>query len=176
MKNTWLFSSAIAFIILMASCRSVPPSVIGTDTRAGLETLSGQVTEIASQAASIDLGVDTVAKDLEGLALTAPDALREDIRVIQSKVTMIAGLTEAHKGATAGAVKATGEVKDGFEDDMKKVAVQGVEKARAEVKAERAKGQRNVAWVIMAGIGVAGGVAIWLKFRSGILGVMKKLI
>lgn len=176
MKRAWFILCAIALLVLMVSCQSVPSSVIGTETRAGIDDLKDQTKDIASQADAIDSGVDSVAQDLEDLEKDAPDALRPEIRAIQEKVTIIAAQTEAHKEATAGTAKVAADTKDSFEDDMGKVAVLGAEKAEAEVKVEKATGQRNVAWLILGGLGIVGIVLIWLKFKTGILGITNKLL
>lgn len=165
MKRTWLLFGALVLIVLMISCQSVPSSVIGTDTRAGIDNLKDQTKDIASQAAAIDSGVDTVAQDLAALETAAPDALKGDIRAIQAQVTTLAGLTEAHKGVSAGTAKVVADTKNSFEEDMGDVAVLGAEKAAAEIGEQKAI-QKSYLFGIIALICIVALVAfLYLKFK-----------
>jgi hypothetical protein len=169
------FIFLIAIGTLFISCQTVPPSVIGSETRDKIDTLKTQTETIANQASAIDAGVDTVASDMTTLEAKIPDELKTEYHAIQTKIALVAGLTETHKAATVETVKEALEVKTSFEGDMTKTAVLAYEKAKAETKAAKSTGQRNVAWIILAVIGIAGGVLVWIKCKTGILGVVSKV-
>lgn len=151
--------------LVLTSCGTVAPSLIGVDTRSGIDDLTTQTQDIASQAAAIDSGVDTIAQDLADLETAAPDALKGDIRAIQAQVTTLAGLTEAHKVAAAGTAKVAEDTKGSFEEDMGEVAVLGAEKAAAEVGREKAEKSNLFLRIILFSCLLSVGVFLYLKLK-----------
>ena len=166
----------LSLIVMLTACHTVPPTVIGTETRKEISTLKEQAETVNTQAAVIDSSVDTITSDIVDLETKAPEELKPEIREIKQKMTILAGLTETHAVSTQAVEKAAAKVDQSFDEDMKEVAVQGEEKAKAEIQAAKAKGQRNVAWLILTGLAIAAIVVIWLKFKTGILGVAKMFI
>ena len=146
MKQFLLFLS----IVLLASCRTVPPSVIGTETRHEIQEVRDTVAVVASEAQQIDDAVDEVSSDIKALESKAPKEMQGELKAIGEKVHALSLLTETHLETSIPAVlESVGTVVESFDKDMEAVAVVEYEKKQAELRVESVKSQRNTLLIII---------------------------
>lgn len=146
MKYFFVF---LGIILLLTSCGTVSPSIIGSETRVELETLVSQQTESVIQVERIEGSAKGISDSLKSLETRVPDVLKPEFMVLRQKadehagqVSILKDSLEAERATVQEAMKAA--VKADVD-----TATLADEKARAEIDKERMKGQRNIAYVII---------------------------
>lgn|GEM_PF-5076822 len=160
-----VFLVCLAAMFFFSGCQSIPLSVIGSDTREGLDDLAGKQTESAITAERIIASTGEVSEGLDRLAAKAPEDLKPDISVLSGKsaesgklAKMLEGQLKEERRISANLRESTG--KDGVE-----TARITAEKDRAEKDELKAKNQRNIAWGILFIICMIVTVAVFLKIK-----------
>lgn len=138
-------------VIFFFGCRTVPPSVIGSETREQINTLELQTEKSASRAEILDLSIDVVKDDVNAFETKIPDELKPEYHKIQTKITLLAGLTETHKTETVEVAKKSVDVYASFEKSMKEAAVAVQEKNDAKLREQKAN---NRSLVLVGIIGI----------------------
>lgn len=149
-------------VSIMSACRSIPPTVIGAETRENLEALEDQAETVAKEAADIDLGLETVGDDLTALEPRIPEDIKQEFQAIQDKVTVLSGLAGKVTAGAEGVVGKAVEARGAFEGDMAETAKLADEKARAE--AGKLKAEKRS--LFLGGIVIFLGGCLFLLFRT----------
>ena len=152
---------ALVLVLALCSCQSCPGVI---DTGAVIDTQSS----VAQGAATVEAGAAGVASGAESLAATlgglaqenpalAPVAEQAAFRAVQS-ATHATEARELRKAVDAARAEVVALIK-------KAALIEGqrVEEREGRLKAE---GQRNTAWMALAGIAAVAGIFIFLKVKK----------
>lgn len=159
-------AAMILYCLLMVGCTSVAPPAIGSDTRAGLETLSVGLESVGSDATAIESGATSIASSLAEIEGRAPEELKMDVLAVRTKSDALATLAGKHAVEVQVAKKEVASVKKSFGESMEKVAKLAEEKARVELKAEKSAKWAIIGWAGFAILAVLVFLAIFLKVKN----------
>ena len=167
-RNGMIFLVSLAAMFIFAGCQSIPLSVIGTETREGLDDLAGKQTESAITAERIIAGTGEVSEGLDRLAEKAPDELKPEISVLSGKSAESGKLAKILEGQLKEERKISANLRESTGKDGVETARIAAEKDRAEKGELKAKNQRNIAWGII--IIICGVITLWIIAKvKGIL-------
>lgn len=155
----------LVVLLLFSGCQSIPPAVIGSDTRAGLDDLAGKQTESAITTEKLIASTGEVSEGLGRLAEKAPVALRPEIAAISGNQTESVRLTVTLAGQLKEERKVTASLKESAGLDAAETAKIAAAKDRAEKGELKAKNQRNIACGISGILILLIGISVFLKIR-----------
>lgn len=140
----------LPLFVLLVSCKTVPPEVIGTGTRQEIKRAEQAVEAVQAEAKQIDGIVKEVSVDLNVLEMKVPVEMRSEVKAIGEKVRNLSLLTETHAETTVPEQgKALADVEKSFENDMHEVAAVSQELNKSREKLASTKSQRNTLAAIL---------------------------
>lgn len=140
----------IPLIILLVSCKTFPPSVIGVETRQELQKVTESVTIVETEAKEIDAQVKDIAEDVATLETKAPEHLKVEIKAIGEKLHTLSLVTATHKEESIHAVSdSLVSATNSFDKDLEVVAVMNQELKETTNKLDSVKSQRNTLALIL---------------------------
>ena len=152
--------------IVLASCGTVAPAVIGTETRANLDKLADQQTTSALQAEQVSSSVESVHSDLVAIAEHAPDEWKPEIQKIVEKSAESVSLVYTLKSQLADERATTKLLKDSARKDSEATAKIESDKEKAEKGELKAKNERNIALMIAGILAVVVAISVVLKIKK----------
>lgn len=157
----------LALIALMfTSCGTVPPTVIGSDTRAGIDTLSSQQTESAITVERLESSTVDVKQGLDALVQKAPDPWKPEVQKLVEKSVESVELVETLQKQLSDERNTTKRLKESAGKDSAATAQIAADKEKAEKGELKAKNQRNIAYGIIAIICGIVGICAFLKVKK----------
>ncbi len=140
---------ACAFILGCASAPSMTPEVIDTQAE-----LSAEASAVASGAATLSDQAATLADTLGNMAQDNPE------------ISPVAAIAASHATFAANHAKDTQELNKIIYTARMEVIELVKSLARSEKKRLKAEGQRNTAWMALAGIAAVLGVLVFFKIKK----------
>jgi VIT1/CCC1 family predicted Fe2+/Mn2+ transporter len=156
---------ALGIILILVSCRTAP-SVIGADTRAGLDKLSGKQTESTITTERLVASIEDVREGLGRLAEKAPEGLKPEIEAISTRSAESAKLANALEEQLQEERKTTAGLRESAGNDARETAELAARKDQAEKGELQAKNQRNIAWGIVGILGILIGLGVYFRIKG----------
>lgn len=140
----------IPLLVLIVSCKTAPPSVIGVETRQELQKVTESVTIVEAEAREIDAQVKGIAEDVATLETKAPEHLKVEIKAIGEKLYTLSLVTAAHKEESIPAVNdSLVSATNSFDNDLEAVVIMNQELKETTNKLDSVKSQRNTLALIL---------------------------
>lgn len=159
-RNQLVLLVCLATVFIFAGCQSIPLSVIGAETREGLDDLAGKQTESAITAERIIASTGEVSEGLELLAEKAPDELKPEISVLSGKSAESGKLAKILEGQLKEERRISAKLRESTGKDGVETARITAERDRAKMDELKAKNQRNIACGIVFIICAA--ITLWI--------------
>lgn len=145
-RNQLVLLVCLAVMFFFAGCQSIPLSVIGADTRAGLDDLAGKQAESAITAERIIAATGEVSEGLDLLAEIAPDDLKPEISSLSGKSAESVKLAKTLEGQLKEERRISAKLRETTGKDGVETARVAAERDRAVKDELKAENQRNIAW------------------------------
>lgn len=140
----------IPLLVLIVSCKTAPPSVVGVETRQELQKVTKSVTIVETEAKEIDAQVKDIAEDVATLETKAPEHLKVEIKAIGEKLYTLSLVTETHKEESIPAANdSLVSAMNSFDKDLEAVAIMNQELKETTNKLDSVKSQRNTLALIL---------------------------